>query len=142
MRKKSFRSGDQRFWKWDSYDIALKLFSWSTLLFVIAPIVIVVIVSFTSREMISFPPKGFSLRWYQAFFVEPPWMENFKNSIVIACYTTLLSTLVGTLAAIGLRGRTKDHPKINAIILLPMMIPGPCGPWYWPILSGAPLMFT
>lgn len=108
----------------DFYDTALKVFSWLSFLFVLAPIIIVVIVSFTPREMISFPPRGFSLRWYYAFFTEPPWIENFKNSVLIATYATLLSTWIGTLAALSLRGKTKDHPKINTMILLPMMIPG------------------
>jgi ABC-type spermidine/putrescine transport system permease subunit II len=108
----------------DFYDIGLKVLSWAIFLFVLAPIIIVIIISFTSKEMISFPPKGFSLRWYQAFFTEPPWVENFKNSTVIAFYSTLLSTFIGTLAALSLRGKTKDFPKVNTMILLPMMIPG------------------
>jgi putative spermidine/putrescine transport system permease protein len=108
----------------DPYDAAVKLFSWATFVFVLIPIVMVVVVSFSSKELISFPPKGFTLRWYQAFFTEPPWMDNFKNSLVIAVYSTLLSTLIGTLGALSLRGKTQDHPKINTMILLPMMIPG------------------
>jgi len=124
MRNTSARGKAEWLQKLDFYDIALKLFSWAAFLFVLAPIIIVVVVSFTSKEMISFPPKGFSLRWYYAFFTEPPWMENFKNSILIATYSTLLSTSIGTLAALSLKGKTRDYPKINTVILLPMMIPG------------------
>jgi ABC-type spermidine/putrescine transport system permease subunit II len=108
----------------DGYDLVLKLSSWLILLFILIPIIIVIFISFTSKTMISFPPEGFSLRWYKAFFKEPPWIDNFKNSVVIAFYSTLLSTLIGTLAALGLRGKTKDYPKMNAMILLPLMIPG------------------
>jgi len=118
------RKNAQWFRELDPYDVALKLFSWATFLFVLAPIIIVIVVSFTSKEMISFPPRGFSLRWYQAFFTEPPWMENLKNSTIIASYSTLVSTFIGTLAALSLRGKTKDFPKVNTMILLPMMIPG------------------
>jgi putative spermidine/putrescine transport system permease protein len=114
----------QEFEELDLYDLALKVSSWAIYLFILAPIIIVIIISFTSKEMISFPPKGFSLRWYRAFFTEPPWIENFKNSVIIASYSTLLSTFIGTLAALGLRGKTKDYPKVNTMILLPMMIPG------------------
>lgn len=106
------------------YDILLKISSWAIFFFVLAPIFIVVVISFTSRDMISFPPEGFSLRWYKELFTEPPWMDNFKNSMVIAFCSTILSTFIGTLASLALRGKTRDFPKINAIILLPMMIPG------------------
>lgn len=108
----------------DRYDLGLRITSWVILLFILAPIIIVIIISFTSKDMISFPPKGFSLRWYRTFFTEPPWMVNFKNSTLIAFYSTLLSTFTGTLAALSLRGKTKHYPKVNTMILLPMMIPG------------------
>lgn len=108
----------------DFYDILLKTTSWAILLFILAPIFIVIIVSFTSREMISFPPEGFSFRWYKAFFTEPPWIDTFKNSVIIAVYSTLISTFIGTLASLALRGKTARYPKVNTMILLPMMIPG------------------
>ena len=124
MKEPRRDSPQQWFKELDPYDAVIKLFSWATFLFVLAPIIIVIVVSFSSKELISVPPRGFSLRWYQAFFTEPPWMENFKNSTLIACYSTLLSTFIGTLGALSLRGKTKDHPRINTMILLPMMIPG------------------
>ena len=108
----------------DFYHIFLKLISWGVFLFILSPIFIVVVISFTSKEMITFPPEGFSFRWYKEFFTEPPWMGTFKNSIIIACYSTLVSTFVGTLASLALKGKTRSFPKVNTMILLPMMIPG------------------
>lgn len=120
----SSREKAPKFAEIDLYDISLKLFSWAILLFILAPIIIVLMISFTSREMISFPPHGFSFRWYRAFFTEPPWMDTLKNSLIIAFYATLVSTFIGTLASLALRGKTSRHPRVNAMILLPMMIPG------------------
>ncbi len=108
----------------DIYDILLKAVSAAIAVFILAPIVIVVVTSFTSREMITFPPQGFSLRWYVEFLTVPPWMDTFKNSMMIAAYVTLLSTFIGTLASVALRGKTRRYPKVNTMILLPMMIPG------------------
>lgn len=124
MTDKSANSEAERSVKFDLHAFLLNVASWIILLFILAPIVIVIIVSFTSREMISFPPEGFSLRWYKAFFTEPPWMDTFKNSVIIAVYSTLISTFIGTLASLALRGKTARHPRVNAMILLPMMIPG------------------
>lgn len=121
---RSAREKARKFAEIDLYDIFLKAASCAILLFILAPIIIVIIVSFTSKEMISFPPEGFSLRWYGAFFTEPPWMDTLKNSVIIAFYSTLLSTFIGTLASLALRGKTSRHPKVNTMILLPMMIPG------------------
>jgi len=108
----------------DYYNAILKVSTWLIFLFVLAPIFIVVVISFTSRDMISFPPQGFSLRWYKEFFTVPPWIDTFKNSIIIAVWSTVFSTLIGTLASLALKGKTREHPRINATILLPMMIPG------------------
>lgn len=124
MTGKSANSEAERSAEFDLHAFLLNLASWIILLFILAPIFIVIIVSFTSREMISFPPEGFSLRWYKAFFTEPPWMDTFKNSVIIAVYSTLISTFIGTLASLALRGKTARHPRVNAMILLPMMIPG------------------
>ena len=108
----------------DFYNLSLKVFTWLVFVFVLTPIFIVVVISFTSRDMISFPPVGFSFRWYVEFFTVPPWMDTFKNSVIVAVWSTLISTLVGTLASLALKGKTREHPRINATILLPMMIPG------------------
>jgi putative spermidine/putrescine transport system permease protein len=124
MMDKSPNREAERSTEFDVHAFLLNAASWVILLFILAPIVIVIIVSFTSREMISFPPQGFSLRWYKAFFTEPPWMDTFKNSVIIAVYSTLISTFIGTLASLALRGKTAGHPRVNAMILLPMMIPG------------------
>jgi ABC-type spermidine/putrescine transport system permease subunit II len=108
----------------DIYDILLKVVSAAIFLFVLSPIVIVIIISFTSKEMISFPPGSFSLRWYEEFLTVPPWIDYLKNSLMIATYSMLISTLIGTLASLSLRGKTRRYPKINTVILLPLMIPG------------------
>ena len=48
--------------------------------FLCVPILIVVPMSFSSARALTFPPPGFSLRWYQAFFGDPRWMEAMSTS--------------------------------------------------------------
>lgn len=124
MISRANQSGAGFFENIDYYNLTLKVVTWLVFLFVLTPIFIVVLISFTSRDMISFPPEGFSLRWYVEFFTVPPWMDTFKNSLIIAVWSTLISTIVGTLASLALKGKTREHPRINSVILLPMMIPG------------------
>lgn len=120
----SFKKWIQNFEGFDIYSLLLKLFSWGVLICVLFPIIIVVVISFSSGDMIHFPPEGFSFRWYKEFLSEPPWVDNFKNSIIIAFFAMLISSFIGTLASLALKGKTRRYPKINATILLPMMIPG------------------
>jgi putative spermidine/putrescine transport system permease protein len=77
--------------------------------FLIAPIVIIVPLSFNAvpfftftPEMLSFDPAGYSTKWYQEFFTSLNWLGAVKNSFIIAIFATLISTTLGTIAALGL----------------------------------------
>jgi len=70
--------------------------------YLVLPTLAVVPVSFTASDYITFPPEGFSLRWYQAFVGEGAWRDATITSVVIALFSTIAATVIGTWAALGL----------------------------------------
>jgi len=95
-----------------------------TLVFLCAPILIVVVVSFNASEFIEFPPRAWSLRWYQNYFGARQWVEPTLLSLRIAFVTMVLSTVLGTAAAIGLtRGRFRGRRTLEFFFVSPMVMP-------------------
>ena len=95
-----------------------------TLVFLCAPILIVVVVSFNASEFIEFPPRAWSLRWYQNYFGARQWVEPTLLSLRIAFVTMVLSTVLGTAAAIGLtRGRFRGRRMLEFFFVSPMVMP-------------------
>ena len=99
--------------------------------FLIAPIVIIVPLSFNSvpfftftPEMLSLDPEGYSLRWYKDFFTNLNWQGAVKNSVIIAFFSTILATALGTVAALGLsRPQMPFKTTIMALLISPMVVP-------------------
>src|SRR4051812_33187509 len=73
------------------------------LVFLAVPILIVIPMSFSSAKALTFPPPSFSLRWYQAFFGDPRWMDAMWTSTFVALIASVAALLLGGLAAYGLR---------------------------------------
>lgn len=94
------------------------------LIFLVLPSALVVPMSFSATSYLHFPPAGFSLRWYRAFFDDPDWIAATAFSLEIASMTTLASAVVGTMAAIALvRGRLVARDTISALVLAPLIVP-------------------
>ena len=101
---------------------------WATTLivlgFLILPILIIVPLSFSSGTFLTFPLPGLSLRWYQEFFTSAPWQLALRNSLIVASATTVIATVLGTLAALGLtRARLPGQPLLLGLIVSPMVVP-------------------
>lgn len=93
-------------------------------IYLILPIFIVIPISFSSARFLQFPPPGWSLQWYQAFFASPSWMNALKTSAAVALPTTLLATVLGTAAALALiRSRFPGAGLFNAVIMAPLIVP-------------------
>ncbi len=93
--------------------------------YVLAPLAIVIIVSFSAAPFLQFPPPGFSLRWYDTLFGDPDWISSILVSIRILVPASLLATLLGTAAAYALvRGRIPGAGFILACLMLPVIVPG------------------
>ena len=111
--------------KIDFPEILLGLATILVLGFILTPIWITIIVSFNAGDFIAFPPTGFSLKWYKAFATDYMWILAFKNSLLIAIPTMVVSTVVGVLAALGyMKRQFKARNVINLLVLLPFLVPG------------------
>ncbi|MHC1948343.1 ABC transporter permease [Bradyrhizobium sp. UFLA06-06] len=94
------------------------------LLFLAFPIIVVFIVSFSSAPYLTFPPPGFGLRWYRAYFGSANWLESTWLSVWVAGAVVALSTTLGTLAAIGIVHLPRPLRMATvALILSPMIVP-------------------
>ncbi len=95
------------------------------LLYLIFPILVIIPVSFSAARYLTFPPPGFSLRWYANFFGRSDWRSAAWLSVWVACSVTVLACVLGTPAAFGLvRGRFPGKRLINGFILSPIIVPG------------------
>lgn len=75
-------------------------------LYFILPTLVVIPMSFSSSSTFQFPPKDFSLKLYENFFTNPVWLGSLGNSVLVAVLASLLATVVGTAAALGLHQLT------------------------------------
>ncbi len=99
--------------------------------FLIAPIVVIIPLSFNAvpfftftPEMLTFDPAGYSLKWYEDFFTNLNWQGAVKNSLIIGVFATLLSTSLGTIAALGLsRPEMPYKSVIMGLLISPMIVP-------------------
>lgn len=92
--------------------------------FLILPILVIVPLSFSSGSFLNFPLPGLSLRWYQELLGSERWLSSLRNSVVVACAATLLATVLGTLAALGLqRARFPGRSLLLALVISPMVVP-------------------
>jgi putative spermidine/putrescine transport system permease protein len=95
-----------------------------TVFYLLAPTLVIVPMSFTEAKILSFPPQGFSLQWYQRMFTDPQWSSGMLHSAQVAVLTAILATVLGTLAALGLtRGRFPGRTAVNALALSPLIVP-------------------
>ena len=105
----------------------LRVFVGVVLLFLIAPILAIMPLSFNSETFFSYPMPGFSTKWYfgeTGFFTNERWTNALKLSVIIAVAATILATCLGTLAALGLsRSKIPGRAAIMAVLISPMIVP-------------------
>jgi putative spermidine/putrescine transport system permease protein len=75
------------------------------LLVMIAPILVVVVLSFSSASYLTFPPPALGLRWYAQYFSSRDWLGATSLSIEVASSVVVCSTVLGTAATLGLARR-------------------------------------
>jgi putative spermidine/putrescine transport system permease protein len=90
----------------------------------VAPAFVVIPLSFTDKASFQFPPTGWSLRWYEAFFENPEWIDSVVTSAKLAVVVTVLATILGTAMALVLtRERVVAKGVLWAIVLSPLVVP-------------------
>ncbi len=136
----------ERAWHWTYLVLCAAIF-----FFLIAPIVVIIPLSFNAEpyftftdKMLSFDPQGYSMRWYDSLltfgmvradaprdagwwadvWANSKWVNATKNSLIIGFFSTILATVLGTLAALGLaRPEMPARRAIMAILISPMIVP-------------------
>jgi len=93
--------------------------------FLLAPILVVIVVSFGDAAFLQFPPQRLSLRWYTNLGEYPDFVHSFWLSLVLAGATAAVTTVVGTLAAFALaRHRFPGRALLSALVMSPLVLPG------------------
>ena len=146
MALPSYATPLEKVWYWAYRVICALIF-----LFLIAPILVVIPLSFNAEPyftfteaMLRFDPAGYSLRWYDALltlgmlapdavrdgawwsdmWANSTWVRAAKNSVIIGFWATILATVLGTLAALGLsRPEMPYRRAVMAILISPMIVP-------------------
>ncbi len=105
--------------------ILLPAWAFLVAVWVLSPIVVVTIMSFTGAGSFRFPPPEWSTRWYENFFTNPGWYNALSNSVQVALIVTVLATALGTVAALGLqRARSRRiSAGVQSLIMLPTVVP-------------------
>lgn len=114
-------------WRWSVPGAGCWAHVWvaGTLAFLFLPLAIVVILSFTTREIPAFPLKGVTLHWYGNVFHDDAFSSALRNSIVLALATGAAAAVLGTLAALGLtRRRFVLRAPVQVALLVPLALPG------------------
>lgn len=92
--------------------------------FLLAPLFIIVPLSFSSARYLTFPPPGVSLQWYERFLGDPNWLRSIWVSLQVAVFSSLLTVVVGVLAAFPLvRNEFRGKTIVYAVVLAPMIVP-------------------
>ena len=107
--------------------VAFRVICGAILVFLITPILVIIPLSFNSEPYFTYPMPGLSLRWYLDFFIgekSDVWQLAIKNSCIIAFFATILATLLGTVAAVGLsNSRMPFKTTVMGILISPMIVP-------------------
>jgi putative spermidine/putrescine transport system permease protein len=93
-------------------------------LFLALPTLVVLAASFTAGNIVTFPPQGWSLRWYANLVQRPEFLAALGRSLEVGLVCTALAIPAGTLAALALaRFRLRFATGLQVYLLLPFTIP-------------------
>ena len=121
-----YLSWPERIWHYGFHVICAAIF-----FFLIFPILVIVPLSFNAvpfftftPEMLALDPAGYSTKWYEDFFTNLNWRGAVWNSVIIAFFSTIIATTLGTLAALGLsRPVMPARTLLMSILISPMIVP-------------------
>ena len=105
--------------------IALNAAAGLSLLYILLPLIFVTWLAFFRQEIPSFPPEGYSLKWFSAAANNQPFINGFLLSLQVGVSATLIGLLLGVPASLALvRHRIVLGPAFNTLLLLPLVMPG------------------
>jgi putative spermidine/putrescine transport system permease protein len=115
----NYASPVEKLWYW-----TFRLLCVLVLVFLMSPLLAIIPLSFSADSFLVYPIKSFSWRWYGEFFGNGEWMHSLKNSFIVAPAATVLATVLGTLAAVGLTSSNFPGKSLLMTVLIsPMVVP-------------------
>ena len=119
MRPPAYATAAQRIAYWAFIGFCALVF-----LFLVAPLIAIVPLSFNSGGYLTYPMEGVSLRWYEEFFASSTWRLSIRNTFIVGTMAALVATVLGTMAALGMaRGSFPGRAILMALIISPMVLP-------------------
>lgn len=102
----------------------LRIVCVTVIIFLLLPIAAIVPLSFSDSSFLVYPIPGWTLKWYSNLFDSEEWTRAARNSFIVAPFATLLATVLGTMAAVGLT-RTNFPFKglLMSLLIAPMVVP-------------------
>ncbi len=98
---------------------------WAVVLFLLFPLIFLGPLSLNNSEILSFPPRDWSLRWYRVLFTDASWSDSLWLSVKIAVLVMVLSVAVGTAASLSIvRYRLPGAKLLYALAVSPLVVPG------------------
>jgi len=101
------------------------VFGSAVVFFLLAPLIAILPLAFTDSVFLNYPIPGYSTRWFEELTTAAVWRRSIVNSLIIGLGTTVLATVLGTVGALGLRGKQVSlvFAAIRTLFLLPMVVP-------------------
>jgi putative spermidine/putrescine transport system permease protein len=91
--------------------------------YLIAPIFVIIPMSFGPARFFSFPPPEFSIEQYVKFFQSGPWWQAIRISFEVAVCAAFFATILGILTALAMRYKIPAKGFLNALFISPMIVP-------------------
>ncbi len=105
--------------------LPLKIGAWAAFVVLLLPVVIVILAGLNSGDHLTWPPEGLSMRWIYAFFESSEFLQAYLFSLWLAVVVMVISTTLGTMAAIFLVRMTfPGRNLLRAYFLSPLILPG------------------
>ncbi|MGJ4941610.1 ABC transporter permease [Bradyrhizobium sp. HKCCYLS1011] len=106
-------------------DVAKFIFASLVVVFLLGPLIAILPLSFTDSVFLNYPIPAYSTRWFRELIETESWRLSIVNSVIIGSGTTVLATVLGTLAGLGLRERRSSllFSSVRTLFLLPMVVP-------------------
>lgn len=113
----------RRAWSDGKGGFGLAAYTFAILAFLLAPVMLVIPMSFSETRYLKFPPTGFTVAWYAEFFNTNSWMSATLRSLLIGTCSAVLATIAGCLAATALLGESRTQRLVKGGLLAPQVVP-------------------
>lgn len=103
--------------------VASRVVAFAIAVFLLLPILAIIPASVTGTTFITFPPIGFSMRWYELVLTDPAWTGPITTSLIFSFFGSIIALLLGLLAAMAVWRSGSLAPWLSALFLAPTIVP-------------------